>query len=114
MSRSMLLQLARDSIQEVLQAKNSIDKEVLLHEHPLLGEVLPTKINIYIDDELHSSFTSTELPLLEAIVIGAKKAAFEVNEPLLFSKYMECEIEIKITTQEGVISHRDNSLRKES
>ena len=53
--RSVLLQLARDSIQEVLEAKNSIDKASLLKEHPLLNQNIPTTINIYINSVLENN-----------------------------------------------------------
>jgi len=46
MARSVLLQLARDSIQEVLEASRSIDKQALLRQHPLLNEVISTTLNI--------------------------------------------------------------------
>lgn len=58
MSRSVLLQLARDSIEEVFHAKRSIDKTTLLKQHPLLNEKIPTTINLYINKELKSTYTT--------------------------------------------------------
>ena len=46
MSRSVLIQLARDSIQEVLEAKRTIDKATLLSKHPLLNEKIAATVNI--------------------------------------------------------------------
>ena len=55
MSRSVLLQLARDSIQEVLEAQRTIDRESILNEHPLLKEKIATTINLYIKNELRGT-----------------------------------------------------------
>ena len=109
MSRPLLIQLAHDSILEVLQSKNSIDKEALLKEYPLLGETLPLTLKIYLDDELRGYYEDmANLCVVESIAIGAKKAAFEDKnfEPLTLSEYFEIEIEISLQTPEGVISHR--------
>ncbi len=117
MSRSVLLQLARDSIQEVLEAKNSINKESLLKEHPLLLETIFSTVNIYIDKELRGSSSSkNRTSLLEGIIINAKRAAFEdVNFlPLSTSEYLHSEIEIILETPEGSISERDPAILEES
>ena len=50
--RSVLLQLARDSIHEVFEAKRGIDKKALIQKHPLLNEKIQSSINIYLNDEL--------------------------------------------------------------
>ena len=114
MSRSILLQLARDSIEEVLQAQNTIDKQLLLEQHPLLNENIPTQTNIYIEDELRASYINAEHSLLKNIIISAKKAAFEdkVSSPLTTAEYLSCEIELILTTQDGVISERDPAIVK--
>ena len=113
MSRSVLLQLSRDSIQEVLQAQNSIDKEALIKEHPLLSQVVKTTLNLYINNELRGSFKNDAfLSLVDAIIIGAKKAAFEDPDftPLSTSEYLHCEIELILDTPEGVISEKDPAI----
>ena len=116
MSRSVLLQLARDSIQEVFQAQRTIDKTALINEHPLLNEKITTTVNIYIDQELRGSFSSTdaEKTLLEDIVFNAKKSAFEDNNfsPLTTSEYLSCEIELLLNTPDGVISEKDPAILK--
>ncbi|MEN4053835.1 MULTISPECIES: AMMECR1 domain-containing protein [Sulfurimonas] len=109
MNHPLLIQLAHDSIIEVLQSKNSIDKKALLKEYPLLGETLPITLKIFLDDELRGYYEDmAHLSLLDNIVVGAKKAAFEdINfTPLTLSEYFEIEIEISLQTPEGVISHR--------
>ena len=116
MSRSVLLQLARDSIQEVLEAKRTIDKTALLSAHPLLNEKIATTVNIYLEQELRGSFASTqaEKPLLEDIIYNAKKAAFEDKNftPLTTSDYISCEIELLLNTPDGQISEKDPSILK--
>lgn len=116
MSRSVLLQLARDSIQEVLEASRTIDKESLLEQYPLLGEKVATTINIYLNSELRgSSSTNTPLnSLLEDIVKNAKIAAFEDKNfmPLSTSEYLHCEIELILATEDGEMSERDKAIIK--
>jgi AMMECR1 domain-containing protein len=116
MSHSVLLQLARDSIQEVLQAKNSIDKNALITKHPLLSQNIKTTTNLYIHNELRGSYKSSKkMNLAEAIIIGAKKAAFEDVDftPLTTSEYLSCEIELILDTPEGVLSEKDSPILKE-
>jgi len=113
-SRSILIQLARDSIQEVLEAQRTIDKSILIDKHPLLNEKIPTTVNIYLDDELRgSSSSSSDLQsLIEEIIYNAKKSAFQDKNftPLTTSEYLGCEIEILLITPNGVISERDKSI----
>lgn len=116
MSRSVLLQLARDSIQEVLEANRTIDKERLLDQYPLLGEKIATTVNIYLNSELRAS-SSTKTPinsLLEDIVGNAKKAAFEDKNstPITTSEYLHCEIELILATEDGEISEKDKAIIK--
>jgi len=114
MSRSVLLQLARDSIAEVFEAQRTINKNELLTKHPLLGEKIATRVNIYLNNNLRGSCASIEgeKSLLEDIVCNAKRAAFEDKNhpPLTTSDYLKCEIEILLTTPDGVISEKDSSI----
>ena len=116
MSRSVLLQLARDSIQEVLQAEVTIDRKELRHQHPLLNEKIKTTINIYIADKLRGSSSSkdTSLSLLDDIILNAKKSAFQDKNftPLSTSEYLECEVELLLNTPDGIISEKDPSILK--
>ena len=116
MSRSILLQLARDSIQEVLQANRTIDKTGLLNEHPLLSNKISTTVNIYIKNKLRgtSSSKNASLSLIEDIILNAKKSAFEDKNftPLSTSQYLECEVEILLNTDDGVISEKDPAILK--
>ncbi len=113
MGRSVLLQLSRDSIQEVLQAQNSIHKTTLLDAYPLLIQNIKTTTNLYINNELRGSYVSNNgVPLADAIIIGAKKAAFEDSNfsPISTSEYLHCEIELILDTPEGIISEKDPAI----
>jgi len=116
MSRSVLLQLARDSIQEVLEATRTINKQELLQKHPLLAHEIATTVNLYIDSELRGT-ASTKIPsysLLEDIIKNAKVSAFENKDfkPLTTSEYLNCELELILNTADGIISEKDPSILK--
>lgn len=118
MSRSVLLQLVRDSIQEVLEANRTIDKKTLLTKHPLLNEKIATTINIYINSKLRGS-AKTKIPsfsLLEDIIKNAKISAFEDKnfQPITTSEYLRCEVELLLITKDGTISEKDPSILKNS
>ena len=116
MSRSILLQLARDSIQEVLEAQRTIKKQELLAEHPLLADVMATTVKLFINEELRGESTTTfpSFSLLEDIIKNAKIAAFESKEfpPITTSEYLNCELELVLKTADGVISEKDPSILK--
>ncbi len=118
MARSVLLQLARDSIEEVLEAKRKIDKKDILEKYPLLREPVPTSINIYLNNKQRgSSNEQTQSDtLIENIIFNAKKAAFEDKNfnPLSTSEYLACEIEIELKTPDGVKSERDPAILETS
>ena len=117
MSRSVLLQLARDSIQEVLQAQRTIDKLSLLGKYPLLNEKITTTVNIYIGEKLRGSYSSknTTKTLIEDIIFNAKKSAFEDRNftPIKTSEYLNCEIELILNTPEGIMSEKDPPILKD-
>ena len=118
MSRSVLLKLARESIQEVLETQRTINKATLLSEHPLLNEKIQTTINIYLHKELRGSCASVnaEKSLLEDIIYNAKAAAFQDKNftPLTTSEYLNCELELILNTPDGVMSQRDTPMLKEN
>jgi len=114
MSRSVLLQLVRDSIAEVLQAQRTINKAKLLQEHPLLNQKIQTTVNLYIDQELRGSSSSQDnkKTLLESIIYNAKKSAFEDKNftPITTSQYLKSEIELILNTSDGIISEKDPAI----
>jgi len=117
MARSVLLQLVRDSIEEVFQAQNTIQRANLLQEHPLLSEQIKTTVNIVLNRELKGSYSSGKESgsLLENIIIGAKRAAFEdgATSILSTSEYLHCEIELVLDTPNGKISETDPAIIRE-
>ncbi|QOP44874.1 AMMECR1 domain-containing protein [Sulfurimonas paralvinellae] len=109
MSRPFLIQLAHESINEVFQARNLIDKDALLKQYPPLQESVVMTLKIIVDDEVRGYYEDIATkPLIDNIINGAKIAAFEDtnSEPLTLSEYLEAEIELSLQTPEGVISHR--------
>jgi len=107
MSRSFLIELAYDSIKEILQAKKLIDEDAILKEYPLLSQHIPMRLQIFVEDKLQGSYRDkTDHTLLQNIILGAKIAAFEDSDPLKVSEFLKAQIEISLHTPEGVISHR--------
>jgi hypothetical protein len=115
MGRSVLLQLARDSIHEVYEAQRTIEKQSLVQAHPLLSEMIPITINVYLEDELRGSAKIDDSTLVDNIIKGAKKAVFEDKNfsPIITSEYLECILELILHTPNGVMSERDTALIKE-
>lgn len=115
MARSVLIQLARDSIQEVIQAQRTIDRESLISEHPLLAHTIATTVNLYLDGKLRGS-SSSESPqrsLLEDIVYNAKVAAFQSKSGAVSTaEYLACEVEVILHTEDGDMSEKDPSILK--
>ena len=102
MSQSLLLQIARESITEVFEAKFTIDKEQLIHDYPVLKEPIASFVTIYLEDELRGSQGSVfpSQSLLEGIIYNAKAAAFEDERftPLKTSEYLHAKIELSLLT----------------
>ncbi|HIC44509.1 MAG TPA: AmmeMemoRadiSam system protein A [Sulfurimonas sp.] len=99
MSQSLLLKIARESITEVFEAKNIINREQLLKDYPILNQPLAVFVSIYINDELRgrSGRVEAKTSLLEEIIYHAKTAAFE-NNPLKVSQYLHAKIELSLLT----------------
>jgi len=114
MSRSILLQLARDSIVEVFQAQNNIERQTLLQKHPLLHKKIPLELKLILNEKSIGSYSigDAKESLLESIILAAKKAAFEddTTEILTLSNYLACEIELTLYTEEGILSQKDEAL----
>ena len=113
MGSSLLLKLARDSMLEVYQAKRLVDKKKLLDEYPILATPMACRVSIYLDDEPLGSFESqADKPLLENIILAAKKAAFEVDEAhiLTSTQYLHAEVELTLLTPDGAISEKDEPI----
>ena len=109
MSQSLLLKIARESITEVFEAQNTIDKEQLIKEYPVLNEPLAAFISIYIDNELRgqSGYIEPKASLLEEIVHHAKAAAFQdkKHEPLKVSEYLQAKLELSLLTPQTQLTY---------
>lgn len=110
MSQSLLLKIVRESITEVFEARNTINREQLIQDYPVLQEPIASFVNIYLDDDLRGSHGSV-FPagsLLEGIIHNAKAAAFEDPRfsPLKTSEYLQAKIELSLLTPPKEISYQ--------
>ncbi|HZF70960.1 AMMECR1 domain-containing protein [Sulfuricurvum sp.] len=117
MSQSVLLTIARQSIEEVLQAERSIDREKLLEEYPVLNQPMATEITLYLNDKIrgNSKSESPERSLLDDIIHNAKIAAFQDEnfDPLVTSEYLHTAIELTLFSAEGPLSHKSSPILKD-
>jgi hypothetical protein len=118
MSQSVLLNLARESIQEVLKAEESIKRGELLENYPLLGELVATEVTLYLNGKARGTSRSqdSEHSLLEDIILNAKRAAFQDPDfiPISTSEYLHSSVELILFTADGPISHRDDPILTET
>jgi hypothetical protein len=116
MSQSVLLTIARASIEEVLQAQASIDRAELLKSYPVLAQPMECEISLYLDNKLRGSARTTSLsrPLLEEIIHNAKIAAFQDDkfDPLVTSEYLHTTIKLTLFTPDGELSHQSEPILK--
>jgi len=100
MSKSILVDLARHSIEEVLEAKRIINVLEMIEQYPTLANSYASFVNLYIDSELQGSYGSLfpHKTLIEDIIYNAKFAAFEDSniDPITTSKYLHSAIEVSI------------------
>jgi hypothetical protein len=117
MSQSVLLTIARASIEEVLQAENSINRIELLESYPLLSQPMECEITLYLNNKIRGKAKSseTERSLLENIICNAKIAAFEDEDfqPLVTSEYLHTTIKLTLFTPDGELSHQSDPILKE-
>lgn len=114
MSQSVLLTIARASIEEVLQAETSIDRTKLLDEYPILSQPIECEITLYLENKLRgtSRTLNSENSLLEEIIRNAKIAAFqdESFDPLVTSEYLHTTIKLTLFTADGELSHQSEAI----
>lgn len=117
MSQSVLLTIARASIEEVLQAQNSIDRSALLREYPILSQPIECEITLYLDNKLRGAARTETLErsLLEEIIHNAKIAAFQDEnfDPLVTSEYLHTTIKLTLFTADGELSHQSEPILKD-
>lgn len=114
MTRSPLLQIVRDSIEEVIEARRIIKREELLQKYPVLAENIASIVTLKLGDELRGEATS-EHPsqtLIDDIIYNAKVAAFQDIRfsPLTTAEYLHVSISLSllIPDEEGNM-HRETS-----
>lgn len=116
MSQSVLLTIARASIEEVLQAQNSIKRTELLENYPILSQPMDCEINLYLNNKLRGSARTDKLErsLLEEIIHNAKIAAFQDENfnPLVTSEYLHTTIKLTLFTADGELSHQSDPILK--
>ncbi len=102
MSQSLLLEVARQSIVEVLEASRSIDVPHLKEEYPLLNEKMATAVTLYLGEEIRAHYCSLypKKSLLDDLIYTAKIAAFESHHhaPITTSEYLHVSIQVSILT----------------
>ena len=117
MSQSVLLNIARESIQEVLQAQETINRAELLESYPLLNEIIATQVTLYLNGKPRGTSISVnpEHSLLEDIILNAKRAAFQDSDfiPISTSEYLHTSVELVLFTADGPINHRDDPILSE-
>lgn len=103
MAGSVLLKIARESIEEVILAKNSINKSALIEKYPALNEKVATFVTINLHNRLRGCIGSLKATksLLDEIIHNAKAAAFEDPRfsPITTSEYLHSTIEVSILTE---------------
>lgn len=113
MSRSVLLDLARTSIEEVLQATDRIDRDAMIRLHPVLSGPVASFVTIWIGEEIRGSSGTAfaELPLIDDLVLNAKRAAFEdpAFAPLTITEYHQATIEVSLLTAPERVEYQDIS-----
>ena len=117
MSQSVLLTIARASIEEVLQGQNSINRSELLEQYPILSEPMATQIVLYLGNKIRGAAKTqnAQRSLLEDIVYNAKAAAFqdESFDPLVTSEYLHATIQLTIYSPDGELSHQSDPILKD-
>ncbi len=117
MSQSILLTIARTSIEEVLQSQHSIDRAALIEQYPILSEPMATEIVLYIGEKRRGSSKSDVAcrSLLEDIIYNAKVAAFQDEgfSPLVTSEYLHATIRLTLFAPDGEMSHQSPPILAE-
>ena len=102
MAESVLLTLARNSIEEVLLGERKIDKTALIEENPILTQEIASYVTIYHNGVARgvSGSVFAQRSLVDDIIYNAKYAAFEDENysPLTSSEYLHSQIRVSLIT----------------
>lgn len=117
MSQSVLLTIARASIEEVLQGQNSINRFELLELYPILSQSMATQITLYLGNKIRgiAKTQAAERSLLEDIIYNAKAAAFQDEnfDPLVTSEYLHATIQLTLFSPDGELTHESEPILKD-
>jgi uncharacterized protein len=110
-TESVLLKLARESIEEVLEAETTIDRDALLEQYPALEQPVATFVTLTIGGELRGCIGSltAHRPLIDDIIHNAKAAAFQDPRfsPLTTSEYLRTTVEVSLLTPPEAVEYAD-------
>lgn len=110
-SQSVLLKLARESIEEVLEAQNTIDRAALVAQYPILEQPVATFVTLTIKGELRGCIGSltAQRPLIDDIVHNAKAAAFQDPRfsPMTTSEYLHASVEVSLLSAPQEVDYTD-------
>ena len=111
MAESVLLKLARESIEEVLEAQNTIDRDALVAQYPALEQNVATFVTLTINGELRGCIGSlvAHRPLVDDIIYNAKAAAFQDPRfsPMTTSEYLHAAVEVSLLTAPVELEYSD-------
>lgn len=99
MTRSPLLQIVRDSIEEVIEARRIIKRDELLEKYPVLEQSIASVITLNVSDELREARSDEAIkPLIDDIIYNAKAAAFQdaKHSPITTAQYLRCTISLSL------------------
>lgn len=100
MSRSPLLQLVRDSIEEVIEARRIINRDELLSMYPALEQEVACIITLKLGDEIRGEAKTEQASqaLIDDIIYNAKVAAFQDSRfsPLTTAEYLRATISLSL------------------
>ena len=100
MTRSPLLQLVRDSIEEVIEARRIIKRDELLSLYPVLEQKIASVVTLKIDNEIRgeAKSESNSLALIDDIIYNAKVAAFQDLRfsPITTAEYLRASISLSL------------------
>ena len=113
---NLLLSLAKDSIHDELTHHNTINKDLLIKEYPLLKEARATFVTLTLHGELRGCIGSLipHRALIDDLLDNAKSAAFKDPRflPLTPEEFSKIEIEISLLTIPQDIEYTDyNDLK---
>jgi AmmeMemoRadiSam system protein A len=117
MTKTLLLDIVKNSIEEELYSSSSIDKESLLQDYPELNNQLATFVTLNLNNNLRGCIGSIipQRAIIDDLIQNAKAAAFSDPrfEPLTIQEYKDISIEISLLTIPEEVVYSDISELKD-